>query len=468
MTQRLRSAYRIGTRGACALLSLSIAGCASVPSEQARGVARHRDAVTGEHRIGVALGRFVPPVAADAEVTGKGGGTLYGAGRGAVACLELERGSSGFGAGLVTLVCLPFGAAIGALAGAYGSASGDEISTGLGRLDHALATLDLQAALGRAIDHYADRTDIRAQFFPLSDGPAAVGDLPRYPPTTDYVFEAAVTEVRLVTTGAKELPYGFQFQVRARLIRSADGAVLDTLAFSVATPARTLDEWLADKVAALARAIDTALAEAAEAIVDEWSLIHRGDAAPAPPAPAGGEPPRVPEYALQPLAPPLRVERRFLKRPLLPGHLEPVAVSTRPRFAWEALPRDWPAPQPAGTAAPPVVVYDLRLYDGGPFPFEGVAATAIVQEHFGLSRPEFAVVRPLQPCAYHFWTVRARFLHEGRMRATEWTGAYRSIGGTVDPGWARRGEWPLMMAQWPNRWFYLPFLTGAADGRPCP
>ncbi|CAL94864.1 hypothetical protein [Azoarcus olearius] len=455
---------RLGT----ALLALLLAACSTLPSDGARSAARHRDTLTGEHRVGIALGHFSPRVQLDAEVSGKGGGALHGAGHGALACLELEKGSSGPGTGLITLICLPFGAAVGAVLGASSSASGEAIVAGHGRLDQRLATVDLQAALGRALEHYADKTDLRAQLYPLAEGPSRPADTPTYPASTDYVIEAAVIEARVVTTGANALPYGLLFEVHARLIRNMDGSTVDTLTLRTSTPLRTVDEWLADQGGAMARAIDAALAEAAEAIIDEWMLVHRGDppAAGKPATPSDGERPRVPEYALQPLTPPLRVERRFLKRPLLPGHLEPVAVSTTPRFAWEAWPRDL-APADADATAVPVI-YDLRLYDAGPFPIEGVAAAQLVQEHFGLPQPGFTPQRPLQPCSYYFWTVRARFLLEGRMRATEWTGAYRSIGGTVDPTWSRRGEWPLMMAEWPNRWFYLPILTAPTDGRRCP
>lgn len=456
-----------------ALVALALAACSTLPSKQALSVAGHREAITGAHRIGIAVARFAPAVSIDAEVGGKGGGALYGAGRGALACLEIEKGSTGPGTGLITLICLPFGAAIGAMIGAGHAASSDQIASARSRLGGPLTTIELQEELRQAIERYAAKTGASVQLFPMAEGPVAPGETPRYASVVDYVIEAGVSEIRVFTPGSKDLPYGFAFPVRARLIRAADGVVVDSLSIDVETPTATVDHWLAEDGRMMARAIDAALDEAAEALIDEWLLLYRGSpgpassATPAPGAASGAELPRVPEFALQPLAPPLRVDMRFFKRPLLPGHLEPVLVPRSPAFVWEAQPRDF---QPVGGRSPPSLadlVYDFRVYDAGPFLGQGVAAARLVLEQFGIAQPSFRLEHALQPCSYYFWTVRARFQFEGRTRATEWTGAYRTLAGTVDPSWARRGEWPALPQPWPNRWFYLPFMTGSASGAPC-
>lgn len=470
MPNGLKTRANRAARWGCALVALAMTACSTLPSKQALSVAEHRESITDTHRIGIAIARFAPAVAIDAEVGGKGGGALYGAGRGALACLEIEKGSTGPGTGLITLICLPFGAAIGAAIGAASAASSDQIASARSRLGGPLSALDLQGELRQALDRYAARTGAGVQLFPMAEGPVTPGETPRYPSAVDYVIEAAVSEIRVFTPGAKPLPYGFTFPVRARLIRTADGALLDSLSIEVETPTATVEQWLADEGKMMAHSIDAALDEAAETIIDEWLLLYRGSprlAGTATPA-SGAERPRVPEYALQPLAPPLRVDMRFFKRPLLPGHLEPMPVPTSPAFAWEALPRDF---QPAGGLPPPSLadlVYDFRVYDAGPFLGQGVAAAQVIQEQFGIAQPSFRLEPALPPCNHYFWTVRARFQFQGRTRVTEWTGAYRTMAGTVDPSWARRGEWPALAQPWPNRWFYLPFVTGSASGAPCP
>ena len=57
-----------------------------------------------------------------------------------------------------------------------------------------------------------------------------------------------------------------------------------------------------------------------------------------------------------------------------------------------------------------------------------------------LTEPAPRLERPLAPCGTFRWTVRARFLLNDAPRATEWMGAYDTMGGPVAPWWFRRGK----------------------------
>jgi hypothetical protein len=114
------------------------------------------------------------------------------------------------------------------------------------------------------------------------------------------------------------------------------------------------------------------------------------------------------------------------------------------------------------------VRYHVRVFRPGPATPEAIAAGPEIAHFSGLNAPSVRIEPPLEPCAYYFWTVRARFELEGRSRATEWSGAYAGIGGVIDPRWARRAEWPALYPQWPNRFLYFPFRTPSASGSACP
>jgi hypothetical protein len=67
------------------------------------------------------------------------------------------------------------------------------------------------------------------------------------------------------------------------------------------------------------------------------------------------------------------------------------------------------------------------------------------------------------------WTVRARFELDGAPRATEWTGAYDTIGGYLDPMWVRGRPGAPALAGFPHDpLYYYPIVrTPSADEESC-
>src|SRR5690606_24723149 len=123
------------------------------------------------------------------------------------------------------------------------------------------------------------------------------------------------------------------------------------------------------------------------------------------------------------------------------GHLEryPLA-SLRPSFRWESWPRGFDITPGSGPGQAQHVRYDFRLFSG----------ESIAYEWLGLIAPEHEVDAPLRPCESYRWTVRARFMLNGTPRATEWMGAYNTMGGPVAPWWWRRGSGVPVLAVVPD------------------
>jgi hypothetical protein len=140
-----------------------------------------------------------------------------------------------------------------------------------------------------------------------------------------------------------------------------------------------------------------------------------------------------------------------------------IVGSTSTTLNWQALPATLPEQYFAGNQARARnVVYDVMLFRAGargrPVPAE------LVRSYDGITLPTVRV-GPLAACTRYFWTVRARFELDGRMRVSEWSGAY-NLGETPDPRSERRGL--RGFDDVPVGAFYYWFVTSGFDGIPCP
>jgi hypothetical protein len=135
--------------------------------------------------------------------------------------------------------------------------------------------------------------------------------------------------------------------------------------------------------------------------------------------------------------------------PMTAANLGRIGFATgrgEPSYDFDLVPGDGPGQ-----------VQDLR-YD-----FRMFGATGVVYERLGLAEPLHTLEERLPSCAEYRWTVRARFVLDGRQRATEWTGGY------VDPMWLRgRPGKPAMAAvpQDATRFFAI-VQTPGDDGAVC-
>lgn len=103
--------------------------------------------------------------------------------------------------------------------------------------------------------------------------------------------------------------------------------------------------------------------------------------------------------------------------PLLAWEKEPAAAWSSEYHAWD--PTERPTDEtPWGRAKPGDTTYDLRIWsvaDGAP--------DALVYERLKLPRPGHRVEVPLEPGSTYFWSVRMRYVIDGRMQATRWSAA---------------------------------------------
>lgn len=418
-----------------------------------------------------AAAQFRPTVVIDSPASGAARTAGASAAKAAASCLVIPTAGDPFSV-LLMLACMPVAALIGGVAGSATAAPPEGADAASRRLEDVLRPLEGQRELLKQAMGYAHESGLSPASDWSDQAPTALADRPAYRSTparsADYVVELGLTQVRAQTPGTVALPYAFELSARGRLVRVSDNSVIDTFGRTETTGAFAVDAWTADNARLAATELRAALRRIAEAYVDEWLLIYPDPGArPASAASEGGP---VPDYVLRPVDPPVRQGVRIFSRPLFMGAMEPVSVaSVAPTLSWEPLPRSMAHRD--GAASPQRIEnvrYHVRVFRPGPATPGAIAAGPEIAHFSGLTAPSVRIEPPLEPCAYYFWTVRARFELEGRSRATEWSGAYAGIGGVIDPRWARRAEWPALYPQWPNRFLYFPFRTPSAGGSACP
>ena len=91
--------------------------------------------------------------------------------------------------------------------------------------------------------------------------------------------------------------------------------------------------------------------------------------------------------------------------------------SLQPTFRWESFPRpqDLIEDKEGMLNLMRNVTYDLKIWsaeDDDPY--------AIIYSKQGLREPYYKLDEPLEPCSKYFWTIRARFEIDSKVRVTEW------------------------------------------------
>ena len=91
--------------------------------------------------------------------------------------------------------------------------------------------------------------------------------------------------------------------------------------------------------------------------------------------------------------------------------------SLQPILRWESFPRPQDLIEDKGEVLYLMrnVTYDLKIWSA-----KGDYFYAIIYSKQGLREPYYKLERPLEPCSKYFWTIRARFEIDCRIRVTEW------------------------------------------------
>lgn len=424
-------------------------------------------------RIGLVTGQGVPTYSVDGPeldlVVGGAASMLSGI----LECM----GAVGPGAApAAVLVCLPLWAAAVAAGSIISATPAEESAEAKRRATELVSTLQLHEVVRHAGLDQARTVGFGLQDIDPTAGPAGPDDAPTYAHlagTLDSVLEINLQRLYpQVMSFEHDVPVYFTMDARLRVLALADLRVLDTVQLSRVTPARTADEWLAGDGARL-RADLHKIAHDIAGIALEDLMVYRP---PVASEPAEAREERVPGYALRPISPPIRIENPFKNifsdafKTMTCGEDYEGGVtygwqqratlpSLQPEFRWEALPRAFDRPEGDGAGELQDLRYDFRIF----------GKDGLAYERLGLAETFHVPDSPLDPCADFRWTVRARFRLDGVTRATEWTGAYNTIGGHVDPRSIRRHSGAVApVSLHDDRLKYFPIVqTPAADGGPC-
>ena len=420
-------------------------------------------------RIGIVVGNFDPTYDFTALTDGKVEGSVKGALDAMAGCGEMIRSDdSGVAVILAIIVCLPVAATIGAITGANSAESSEIISTAQSNLQSQIANLTLQEHLRNALIQYSNNVGLKLSPLSQEAGPAKPDDMPAYHEFSDEfdtVLEVVTLEFVARTSGARGVPTSIQLKAKVRVVNTHDGSISDTFPVVSTGITRSVERWLADNAKPVQDGIAAAIREVAETAIDEVLLIYHptqlvSDQPSQETAEEDGNKSQrhlVPGYALRPIEPPLR-NKFYWNNPTW-GHLERFQlVSLEPTFEWEPFPRGFDIVVGHAPGQAMQILYDFRIYD-----WSGI----VVYGRTGLEVPRHKLETRLQPCMSYRWTVRSRFHLNGLPRATEWTGAFNTIGGEVAPWWWRRGSKPALVMSLPNIAYYPIIETPGDDEQTC-
>ncbi len=438
--------------GLAIIMSANLSGCGYINQSQ---YAQQERPDYG--RIGLVTARFQPDVNTSAAISGKGEGAAKGAGAGVLATLQVPclymfypPAIAVCYAGFATIF-----AGTGAIQGTIKTESAEKISKSEAFIKTTLGDYQLQDCILDPVVEYAKQVELPAFTVLKEQGPRDVNSLPSYHPVAgspvNTILELSVINLSSEIEGKINGFALIKMDFRARLIKASDGKILEELTrqFELRMSSQSLSDFDAESLTTL---VQSWYREFAVIVIDDMILNYRPgtgieSATQEIKKPDGEEKSGIilDNRVLQPIYPELR--SKFL-HPRAYGYCEYVQVNEiEPTFRWEALPRILKG------AAEKFRITDLK-YDVRVFKAEYFGG-AQIHEVTGLTEPKYKPAGLFQPCGYYFWTVRARFLLDGKRQATEWSGRYYNWG--QEPWWERRNAYPPGVMHIPNSAYYLPF-----------
>jgi len=256
-----------GLRRGVETLVLFAAACASAPpAKDQADPGKPTVQLPREARIGFPVARFSPVMGVEtrpyeggqtAKVPAAGAAGAGGAVFGALHCL-------GLGPALVlppvAVACVSLMAAGGAVVGAAQAeraaeravkaapkaATEVDIQMAEAKMQAVAAGLEFQQRLAEQMFRGSlGRGAMRAEMLPDA-GPRSPSESPRYALGQDYVMEVALLELRASAPGVQDLRYRFILKARGRLVRVADGTVMDESIHEHTTGPATVEGWTED------------------------------------------------------------------------------------------------------------------------------------------------------------------------------------------------------------------------------
>lgn len=429
-----------------------------------------------EYPVGIVAARFTPDVAMSSALRGKPQGAAEGAFHGVLECGSASAGTGTF-AGAAFILCLPLGILLGGTIGAATTEPGKNMTTAELSLTERINLTDTQAALAISVSRSLASVDDKNNHVILANipGPDNPGEVKDYRSVQagniKTLLEVSMLNFQFDGSGKEGSMPCLRMQARARKLNAQSGQLIDEIDLNRRIACHTSSEWQEDNGRRITEATVQGYKDIAVNIVDELLLIYNTVPAESENNEMSDRGP-VPRSVLAPIKPPppemgIKWGHVFAFHKTRGGaqgfggmQFRDVDTLT-PTLAWESFPR--PFDQAGdGTQTFGDVMYDLRIYDGALSGLGTISPLHKVHETSGITENHYQLTEPLQPCGWYFWTVRARYRLNGVMRATEWGGAYHTLGGTILPSHARR-HGPSPLNPWPAHFLYYPFRTPGVD-----
>jgi hypothetical protein len=256
-------------RSAVALLCIAVllAGCAGNPSP--------REKLAATAPMAIVASPYEPAAQFPESSGGINGGAVVGAAGGAAVGAVSAQASAGLlctiGGPLCLIVMIP-AAIVGGLVGGVTGGVIDAVTADPGnRIANARSTIEQAVAELRLTDQMA------AQIHRRNSGAVLVKE-------TDYralaakgiasALEVEVTELQFLP---REKEMALSLRARARLYRTADGALIDERVAEAQTDFRKYQDWAADEARPLRVAMDEAVAKLGRSLVNEPGVPRRAD-----------------------------------------------------------------------------------------------------------------------------------------------------------------------------------------------
>jgi hypothetical protein len=239
----------------------------------------------------------------------------------------------------------------------------------------------------------------------------------------DTVLEVAVTEIGLsgcVTEDHDPLECSVKLRdllslfmsAQARLVRVSNGATLSEWQFHYKSSRREFQQWLENDGRLLEEKLEDAFRDLVERVYDVVFLTTPLDLP-------------TPGYAYFPLT-----SNDCWLAPISPPNSsfsKPVIDTLRPTLQWSAFPRELDRQKldPEVLRKIDNVTYDLRIWDVDSHNISGqFRRNRLFYERTDLMAPEHTMEVLLAPATKYVWSVRARFVFDGRPMATRWVTRY--------------------------------------------
>jgi hypothetical protein len=231
----------------------------------------------------------------------------------------------------------------------------------------------------------------------------------------DIVMEVCVTDIGFRGGEGRDPEVSFFMDVTIRLWRTSDGGELYFGKSSYSTRPQRFSEWSRNNATPLRLEFEKAYGHISEQVIENLFLIHdfHMDSMWS-----------TDMYCMmKPFNPPLTVLGFFSRE-----RITPKLKSRRPTFQWEAFPRDKDLQSDSRELLSRVsdISYDLVIWktrDKIPtaevYDKRGLVLTERVQQENRIV--EHTIDIELESSTEYYWSVRARFLLDGRPRLTRWS-----------------------------------------------